>query len=109
MCIRDSSISGPPLTDSFHFGQTISYDFGRPFERGTNVQDGGSFSASAGPVTFYMRAEYQHAPSAPAPSPAVINLIAQSDLVAAPPDVPVAAINRLELLDTCLLYTSRCV
>ena len=97
---RTVSISGPPLTDSFHFGQTISYDFGRPFERGTNVQDGGSFSASAGPVTFYMRAEYQHAPGAPAPSPAVINLIAQSDLVAAPPDVPVAAINRPELLDT---------
>ncbi len=99
---RTVSISGPALTDSFHFGQTISYDFGRPFERGTNVQDGGSFSASAGPVTFYMRAEYQHAPAAPAPSPAVINLIAQRDLIAAPPDVPVAAISRPELLDTYL-------
>jgi membrane-associated phospholipid phosphatase len=99
---RAVSISGPALTDSFHFGQTISYDFGRPYERGTNVQDGGSFSASAGPVTFYMRAEYQHAPSAPAPSPAVINVIAQSDLIAAPPDVPVAAISRPELLDTYL-------
>ncbi|HEY4740908.1 MAG TPA: capsule assembly Wzi family protein [Candidatus Acidoferrales bacterium] len=99
---RTVSISGPPLTDSFHFGQTISYDFGRPFERGINLQDGGSFSASAGPITFYMRAEYQHAPGAPAPSPAVINVIAQTDLIAAPPDVRVASINRPELLDTYL-------
>jgi hypothetical protein len=99
---RAVSISGPPLTDGYHFGQTISYDFGRPFERGTNGQMGGSFSASAGPVTFYVRAEYQHAPSAPAPSPAVINVITLRDAVPAPPDLPVPAVNRPELLDAYL-------
>ena len=99
---RTVSISGPALTDSYHFGQTVSYDFGRPFQRGTNVQLGGSFSGAAGPVTFYVRAEYQHAPSAPAPSPAVINVIAQRDGVPAPPDVSVAAIDRPELLDAYL-------
>jgi membrane-associated phospholipid phosphatase len=45
--VRAVSISGPALTDSYHFGQTISYDFGRPFERGTNGQAGASFSAQA--------------------------------------------------------------
>jgi membrane-associated phospholipid phosphatase len=96
---RTVSISGPPLTDGFHFGQTISYDFGRPYERGTNLQDGGSFSASAGPLTLYVRAEYQHAPSAPAPSEAVVDLIGTLDEVTAPPQVPVAGIDRLRLLD----------
>jgi membrane-associated phospholipid phosphatase len=99
---RAVSISGPALTDGYHFGQTVAYDFGRPFERGTNGQMGGAFSAAAGPVTLYVRAEYQHAPSAPAPSAAVINVIALRDIVPAPPDVPVAAIDRPELLDAYL-------
>jgi membrane-associated phospholipid phosphatase len=97
---RTVSISGPPLTDGYHFGQTLSYDFGRPFERGTNLQDGASFTASAGPLTLYVRAEYQHAPSAPAPSQAVLDVIALRDRIPEPPDAPVAAVNRLELLDT---------
>jgi Capsule assembly protein Wzi/PAP2 superfamily len=101
---RTVSISGPALTDSYHFGQTVSYDFGRPFERGTNFQGGGSFSASAGPVTLYMRAEYQHAPSAPAPSEAGVNAIALRDLVPVS-EVgagPVQAIDRPRLLDAYL-------
>jgi hypothetical protein len=101
---RTVSISGPDLTDSYHFGQTISYDFGRPFERGTNFQSGGSFSASAGPVTLYVRAEYQHAPSAPAPSEAMVNAIALRDLVPVSEVAadPVEAINRPRLLDAYL-------
>jgi membrane-associated phospholipid phosphatase len=104
---RVVSISGPALTDGYHFGQTVAYDFGRPFERGTNGQAGGAFSASAGPLTLYVRAEYQHAPSAPAPSTAVINIIAQRDAVPAPPDVAVAEINRPELLDAYLAVKVR--
>ncbi len=96
---RVVSISGPPLTDSYHFGQTISYDFGRPFERGTNGQAGGSVRAAAGPLAIYVRAEYQHAPSAPAPSDVVRETIAEVDIVPEPPDVPVKTINRPELLD----------
>ena len=98
---RAVSISGPPLTDGYHFGQTVAYDFGRPFERGTNAQAGGSFSAAAGPVALYVRAEYQHAPSAPAPSDALRNLIAQVDLVSLSQvrSGPLEAINRPRLLD----------
>src|SRR4029077_9578662 len=76
--VRAVSISGPPLTDGYHFGQTVAYDFGRPFERGTNGQAGGSFTVAAGPVALYVRAEYQHAPSAPAFSDTVRNVIAQT-------------------------------
>ena len=98
---RAVSISGPALTDGFHFGQTVGYDFGRPFERGTNGQVGGSFSAEAGPLTVYIRTEYQHAPSAPALSDNLRNFISNADQIPLS-DVqagPVAAINRAEILD----------
>jgi membrane-associated phospholipid phosphatase len=98
---RGVSISGPALTDSFHFGQTVSYDFGRPFRRGMNGQIGGAFSAEAGPLVVYLRAEYQHAPSAPALSSAVINTITSVDRASSSqvPLGPFAPINRLQILD----------
>jgi len=98
---RAVSISGPPLTDSYHFGQTVAYDFGRPFQRGTNGQAGGSFSAAAGPVALYVRAEYQHAPSAPAPSAAIVNFISQADQVPIlkVPAGPIGRVDRPRLLD----------
>jgi len=98
---RVVSISGPPLTDSYHFGQTVAYDFGRPFERGTNAQAGGSFSAAAGPVAIYVRTEYQHSPSAPAPSDALRNVIASADNVpvSVVPAGSINTINRPRLLD----------
>jgi membrane-associated phospholipid phosphatase len=98
---RGVSISGPALTDSYHFGQTLSYDFGRPFERGTSGQAGGSFSAAAGPLTLYVRAEYQHAPSAPALSSAAVNAISSADLVStiAVQAGRLTAVNRFQLMD----------
>jgi Capsule assembly protein Wzi/PAP2 superfamily len=97
--VRAVSISGQALTDSYHFGQTVSYDFGRPFERGSNGQAGGSFRADLGPIAIYVRTEYQHSPEAPAPSDAVRNFIALRDQVPERPDVPVDSINRPRLLD----------
>src|SRR6266705_4512502 len=41
---RVTHISGKPLTDGYHFGQTIIYDYGRPYQEGVNSADG--FSAS---------------------------------------------------------------
>jgi membrane-associated phospholipid phosphatase len=101
---RAVSISGPALTDGYHFGQTVSYDFGRPFERGTNGQIGGSFSGAAGPLMLYVRAEYQHAPSAPVLSSAAIDAISAADAVSmsAVQSGPFARVNRLRLLDAYL-------
>jgi hypothetical protein len=100
--VRAVSISGPALTDSYHFGQTVAYDFGRPFERGTNGQAGGSFDASAGPLTIYVRAEYQHAPAAPGYSDTVRNFIGQADQVPLSEvrSSSAASINQAQLLDS---------
>jgi hypothetical protein len=96
---RAVSISGPALTDSYHFGQTLAYDFGRPFRRGTSGQIGTSFRLASGPVAAYFRAEFQHSPSASAPSDAVRNVIALRDQVPLPPGTPLDAINRPRVLD----------
>ncbi|HEV2380133.1 MAG TPA: capsule assembly Wzi family protein, partial [Terriglobia bacterium] len=57
-------IGGTPLDDSFHLGQTIINDYGRPIENGFNSYSGISGYATAGRFTLYARGEFQHAPSA---------------------------------------------
>jgi len=104
---RAMSINGPALTDGFHFGQTVAYDFGRPFERGFNSIAGGAWRATAGPFAFYIRAEYQHAPSAPALSDAVRQVIATVDLNPVRPATPFNVINRVALLDAYVSFNFR--
>jgi hypothetical protein len=97
--VRPVSISGPALTDSYHLGQTISYDYGRPFREGTNGQVGTSMWAAAGPLAVYARGEFQHAPYAPPLSNAVLNVIGLRDMVPVPPATPFAPVNRPHLLE----------
>ena len=96
---RGVSVSGPALIDSYHLGQTLSYDYGRPFRRGTNEQVGSSMWAAAGPFTIYVRGEFQHAASAPAFSDAVRNAFATRDLIPVAPAIPFAAVNRPHLIE----------
>jgi hypothetical protein len=96
-----TGISGQPLTDSFHFGQTIINDYGRPYEEGLNSADGFSAWATEGHLVVYVRAEYQHAPSASALSASARQFIfASNNLPSVPPATPVAAVNRFQLLDS---------
>jgi hypothetical protein len=60
---RAMYINGQTLRDSYHIGQTISNDYGRPYEPGFNNIVGASYLAEVGRFSFYARAEYQHAPS----------------------------------------------
>jgi len=94
------SISGPPLNDSYHFGQTIINNYGRPFEEGFNTYDGFSGYGAAGPFTLYVRGEYQHSPSAPGYSLPVRQAIATVDQNPVQPYVPVATADQFRLLDT---------
>jgi hypothetical protein len=74
-----TGISGPPLRDSFNFGQTIVNDFGRPYGEGANTYDGITAHADAGPFSIAMQAEYQHAQSIPAYSQSTQQAIAAAN------------------------------
>lgn len=98
---RVTGISGEPLTDGYHFGQTIANDYGRPYEEGANNVTGASGWATDGPFVGYFRGEYQHAPSAPALPASALQAIAQEDgLPATPPVTPIASTDQFELLDS---------
>lgn len=96
---RTVAIGGPALTDGYHFGQTVAYDYGRPFGRGTSGQVGSALWAAAGPFAIYVRGEFQHAPYAPPLSYAERNVIATVDLVPLPSAIPFAPVNRPHLLE----------
>ena len=55
-------ITGTPLRDSFHLGQTVVDDYGRPYGPGFNNYTGFSARAEAGRFSLYFRGEYQHSP-----------------------------------------------
>jgi hypothetical protein len=94
-----TEIRGPPLNDSYHFGQTIINNYGRPYQEGLNSYDGLSGYAVAGRFAIYLRGEFQHAPSAPAyPLPAR-EAIAAADLTPLEPAAPFAGVERFQLLD----------
>ncbi len=96
---RITGISGKPLADSYHFGQTLINDYGRPYQEGFNNVTGFSGYANRGRYSVYVRGELQHAPSAPAYSLAVRQVIANVDLNPLQPPTPVPEVNRFNLLD----------
>jgi hypothetical protein len=98
---RVTGISGQPLTDGFNFGQTLINDYGRPYQEGLNSADGFSAWATEGHFVVYVRAEYEHAPSAPALSQSAREFITTSNsLSSVAPPTPISAVNRFQLLDT---------
>jgi hypothetical protein len=77
-------ISGAPLRDSYHFGQTLVNDYGRPFEEGANTVDGFSTFATAGRFSAYFRGEYQEAGSRGPGEQSLSELLGALDGVPAP-------------------------
>ena len=88
------------MNDSYHFGQTIVDNYGRPYEEGFNTYDGFSGYGTEGIFTLYVRGEYQHAASAPAYPLAVRQAIATMDDNPVQPATPTATANQFRLLDT---------
>jgi hypothetical protein len=105
---RSTEIVGKPLTDSYHFGQTIINDFGRPEQEGFNNVSGLSGWATEGPFAVYASGEYQHSPSAPALPLAARQAISLADFgrSIAPqpwpvaPDTPTPSLDRARLMDS---------
>ena len=104
---RWTGISGTPLNDGFDFAQTIVDDQGRPYRRGNNAITGFTSHAVAGPLAFYVRGEYQHAPGDlnPIERPGVM----PRDNVGGtlPPPGPIAAVNRARLLEAYVALNAK--
>ncbi|HWG48589.1 MAG TPA: capsule assembly Wzi family protein [Candidatus Acidoferrales bacterium] len=94
-----TQISGTPLRDSYHFGQTLWNDFGRPYDEGANLITGASASAVAGRFFFYAQGEYQHAPGRGPLSDAQRQAIATADENPVLQPAPIATIDRFYLID----------
>ena len=98
---RAMGISGTPLRDSFHFGQTIANDFGRPFNTGFNNVTGFSAQAAGGRFFASIRGEYQHSPAYAGLTPAQQSFIEQLDgTPSAPYSQAAGTVSQFDLLDT---------
>jgi hypothetical protein len=76
---RTQFIFGTPLNDSYHFGQTLADDFGRPYGHGLQQITGFETRAEHGRLSLFVRGEYQRSPSVPGYSPAIASIIATQD------------------------------
>ena len=106
-------ITGTPLRDSFHLGQSIINDYGRPYEGGFNNYSGFSARAMAGRFSLYFRGEYQHAPSAAGYSSALGTFLSQNidriPIASNPvqdtiPQGPIASANQGRIQEAMLSY-----
>lgn len=90
---RFMGIGGTTLRDSYHLGQTINNDYGRPYQSGFNNITGLSTVNEWGPFSLYVRGEYQHSPSAAGYSYALANQLSSLDRIPyGPPNEPQATI-----------------
>ena len=94
---RSMYIKGRPINDSFHFGQTLINDYGRPYQQGFNAIDGFAAKAEGYHLSLDVRGEYQHAPGRAAYPESVQELIAEVDNtpLLAPEAVPQTNVFRL--------------
>ena len=106
-------ISGQTLRDSFHLGQTIVNDYGRPYQAGFNDITGFSTVNEMGRFSLYVRGEYQHSPSGPGYSQALSNQLSSIDEIpysgfnlhqATIPTGPIAAQNPFRLQEATLSF-----
>jgi hypothetical protein len=109
---RLQGITGLTLRDSFHLGQTLINDYGRPYQPGFNTVDGVAGSGEFGRFSLYARGEFQHAPSAAGYSPTLFETLSTIDGVplasnpvqATIPEGPIASTNDFHVLEANLSY-----
>jgi hypothetical protein len=102
---RVTVITGTPLTDGFHFGETLVNDDGLPFAEGTNLYSRVSFRATAGHFAGYVRAELQRVPSAPVPNASAQQQIAVADFTSTAAAGPVSGFLRGRILEANVSFT----
>jgi len=101
---RMTGISGIPLRDGYHFGQSIINDYGRPYGEGFNLAEGFTSHAVAGPLSVTVQGEYQHAPAVLSDAPGVLQATAAADTTLPLPN-GTAQIDRFRLLESTIALT----
>lgn len=96
---RSLGIAGRPINDSFHFGQTIVNDYGRPYQEGLNQIAGFTSGGTYGRFSFFVRGEYQYAPGRDVYSAAVRQAISVMDDNPLQPAVSVPRTSAFQLLN----------
>ncbi len=96
---RVEYISGTPVNDGYHFGQTQINDFGRPYGKGWNTATGFSAYATQGRWVSYFRGEVQTAGGLPALSLAARQTLQQIDHGALLPDTAQPFTSQFAVLD----------
>ncbi|MGH9528949.1 MAG: capsule assembly Wzi family protein, partial [Terriglobales bacterium] len=100
---RATGISGMPLADGYHFGQTIVNDYGRPYGEGFNDVTGFTSHAVAGPFAISIQGEYQHAPAVPSEQPNTLAATSTADFAPPFPDGRSTA-DRFRLLNSTISF-----
>ncbi len=99
---RQQYMSGTPVNDSYHFGQTLVNDDGRPYQGGYNQYTGVQAHAQYVRFTLDVRGEIQHAPGRAAYSSGVQQFIDAIDIDPPTVPTPVPSTNAFRLLDANL-------
>ena len=110
---RLMGIGGTPLRDSYHLGQTLVNDYGRPYQSGFNNITGFNSVNEWGRFSLHVRGEYQHAPSAMGYNFALSNTLSVLDGIDyvgsnrpqdTVPEGPIAAQNPFRIVDAALSF-----
>jgi hypothetical protein len=96
---RATQIAGPPLRDSYHFAQTISDDFGRPYGEGFNSISGTQLHAEYGPFAIALRGEFQQSRSLFSYNATALNAIASMDSLPVQPLPGITALDRMRPIE----------
>jgi hypothetical protein len=102
---RVTAIAGRPLTDGFHFAETLVDDDGRPFAGGANLYSGTAFRATAGPFAAYIKTELQRVPLARGPDANAEQQIATADFTSTAAAGPVSGFLRGRVLEANASFT----
>jgi hypothetical protein len=103
--VRFTGIAGKPLTDGYHFAETLVDDDGRPFGEGANAYVDLAVRGTAGPFAVYARAEMQRAGSALLQNLSTQQQIAVVDFTPVAEEPPISSVLRGKLLEANLALT----
>jgi hypothetical protein len=102
---RSTAIAGTPLTDGYHFAQTLTNDYGRPYGQGANIYTGLSGHATSGPFAGYLRVELQRTVPGPVTPSSADAAIAAADFTPTAAAGPDSGFVRGRILEGYVSYT----